>query len=242
MLKRVLPALLAICFLQTLVTTGSALADDGGRKVEGKAKDHKWWYLAALPVDYFLVQIPLHEGAHAAAAGMSSNYEVDKFQPYPHFSPDGSAFYTGSASILCRGAACDDKVGLGVISAAPYFADTVVFATADLLLSTNTVEAASVSGRILYLAGMVIPWWDTTFNAVWANDLSDAAHIATNLGIPRWKVMAVGMGVSTVGIWRLWHGYKHAFHGQRHDSKESNLVVVPMGDSGTIGATASLRF
>lgn len=243
MFKRVMLALLAIIVLNGIVMVGDALADNNKVSRKAHKKDYKVWYFAGLPVDYFILQIPFHEGTHAMAAGISSNYDVFKFQPYPHYTPDGSVFYVGSVSFSCHGTACDDKVGLGVISAAPYIMDTAVFATADLLLSTKVVNATSVAGRILYFAGMVVPWWDLSFNAVWANDISDAAHIATNLDIPRWSVMAVGMSVSAVGVWRLWHGYKRAFRTQSNGhTGDSNLVVVPMSDAGTLGASVRGRF
>ncbi len=223
----------------------SAMADENSPPLSGagKVKDYKVWYFAALPAYYFLGEIPIHESSHALAIGLNPNYQVDKFQPWPHYSADGSRFFFGSVDMVCNGKACDDKTGAGVIALAPYITATTIFTASDLLLSTKVVEPASITGRVLYFAGMVMPWGDFSYNAVWAIRGSDADQIASNFQIPRWSVMAMGMGVSAVGLWRLWSGYKKAFPGQSHSlANESNLVIVPMGDSGTIGATASMRF
>ncbi len=238
---------LVVIFLQTFFIQ-SVMADKNSKqapevKVEKKASDGKVWYFAALPVYYLGVHIPLHESSHAFAGWLNPNYQVSNFKPWPHNSPDGSRFFIGSVDITCIGKACGDKIGLGVIAVAPYITDTVLFTTSDLLLSTKAVEPASTTGRVLYFAGMVVPWWDFSYNAVWAIKGSDADHIAQNFEIPRWSVMAVGMGVSAVGLWRLWGGYKRAFHGQsRSHAKESSLVITPMSDSKTIGVSASMRF
>jgi hypothetical protein len=234
----VLVVILQVFFIQ------STMADKNSKevvelKVEKKAGDGKVWYFAALPIYYLGVHIPLHESGHAFAGWLNSNYQVSNFKPWPHNSPDGSRFYIGSVDITCVGKACEDKIGLGVISLAPYITDTVLFTTADLLLSVNVVKPNSVAGRILYFAGMVVPWWDFSYNAVWAIKGSDADHISRNFEIPRWSVMAVGTGVSAVGFWRLWGGYKRAFHGH---GKESSLVITPMSDSKTIGVSAGMRF
>lgn len=242
MLKKVLLALLAYYFLDAVTMIHSALADNDKAEHRSEKKDHKVWYFAGLPVYYFLVDIPVHEGSHALAIAINPNYTVGDYKPWPHLLNGGPHFLLGSVDAVCHSEnACADKTGMGVISLAPYITDTVLFTTADLLLSTNVVEPTSISGRVLYFAAMVVPWWDFAYNSVWVTDASDAASVAKNFGIPRWSVMAAGMSVSAVGLWRLWHGYKRAFHGQRHP-KESNLVIVPMGDSQTVGATASLRF
>ena len=219
----------------------SAMADD--EKMKDKPKDGKVWYFAALPAYYFLVEIPIHESSHALATGISPNYQASNFKPWPHYNADGR-FFLGSVDIACIGKACDDKIGAGVIAMAPYITATTIFTASDLLLATKAVEPTSITGRALYFAGMVVPWWDFSSNAtIWANKGSDADHIASNFQIPRWSVMATGIGVSAVGIWRLWSGYKRAFPaGSKRHANESNLVIVPTGGSGTIGASASMRF
>ena len=242
MKRRVLLVVLAMMFF-----AHSAMADDGGSPKgvhSGKAtKSYKWWYFAGLPAEYFLVHIPLHEGSHALATAIDSDYEVGKFPPYPHLTEDGSGFYLGSVDIVCTGDACEDKTGLAVISLAPYITDTLLFSVSDLLLSTNVVEPTSISGRILFFAGMAVPLWDFSYNAGWAIDMSDAAHIATNLEIPRSAVMAAGMSVSAVGILRLWNGYKRAFSApSKSHAKESSLVVAPIGSSQMLGLSVRGKF
>lgn len=234
MMRRV-SMLLTIIFLQAFFSQ-SAVA-------EANPKDGKVWYFVTLPAYYFFVEIPIHEGSHALAAGLNPNFEVSKFQPWPHYTEHGS-LVLGSVMVTCASReACDDKIGLGVIFLAPYVTATTIFTASDLLLFTKVVEPASITGRVLYFAGMIVPWWDFSYNAIWATNISDAAQIAKNFQISRWSVMAVGTGVSVVGVWRLWAGYKRAFSGQTHGNvKESNLVIVPMGDSGTIGASAIMRF
>ncbi|TSC84618.1 MAG: hypothetical protein G01um101413_2 [Parcubacteria group bacterium Gr01-1014_13] len=241
-MKKTLVVIIVV-FFQTFFVQ-SAIADKNSKeipeaKVEKKAKDGKVWYFAALPAYYLGVHIPLHESGHAFAGWLSPNYQVSNFKPWPHYNADGSRFFIGSVDITCVGKACDDKIGSGVIFLAPYITDTVLFTTSDLLLATNTVKPTSIPGRVLYFAGMVVPWWDFSYNAVWAIKGSDADHVARNFEIPRWSVMVAGASVSAVGLWRLWNGYNRAFRGH---AKESNLVITPISDSKTIGASVSMRF
>ncbi len=223
----------------------SAIADKNSKevpelKVEKKAKDGKVWYFAALPAYYLSVHMTIHEGSHALVGAVNPNYDVSNFKPWPHLIDGGPHFVLGSVDFSCSGKGCEDKTGLGVISTAPYITDIALFTTSDLLLSANVVKPNSVSGRVLYFAGMVVPWWDLFSNStIWANKNSDANHIAQDFQIPRWSVMATGIGVSAVGFWRLWVGYKRAFHGR---AKESGLVITPMNESGKIGASIGMRF
>jgi len=238
MTKRILLAVLAMMFFSQ-----PAMADN-------KTKTRKWLYLAGLPVYYFGAQIPIHEGSHALAVGLNDNYAVTKFQPYPHFTADREHFFLGSVGIICRGAACEDKTGSGVISLAPYMADIVIFTTADLLLSTNAVEPTSITGRVLYCAGMAVPWWDFAYNSVWAVEISDANHISQSFEIPRSAVMTAGITVSAVGLWRLWNGYRRAFSAPSSghanlpagQAGESNLVIRPIGSSQMLGVSVRGSF
>jgi hypothetical protein len=240
MIKRVSILLVAI-FLQVFFVQ-SAMADDRKPKVVKKVKDHKAWYFAVSPVYYLTAHMTIHEGSHALAGAINPNYQVSNFKPWPHFIDGGPHFVLGSVNFSCIGKACEDKTGMGVISVAPYITDTVLFTTADLLLSANVIKPNSVPGRVLYFAGMVVPWWDFSYNAVWANKISDANHIAGNFQIPLWSVMATGMSVSAVGLWRLWGGYKRAFPGKNSFAKESSLVIMPMKNSETVGISAGMRF
>jgi len=229
--------LLTAIFLQAFCVQ-SAMADHKKPKAE-KTKDHKTWYFVAAPLYYLGVHIPLHESGHALAIGLNPNYSLDNFQPYPHFG--NGHFYFGSADAVCKSKeACADKTGLGVIFLAPYMTDMEIFAVSNWLLSTERINPTSVAGRALYFAGMVVPWWDFSFNAVWANDISDAAQIARNFEIPRWSVMAIGTSVSALGVWQLWSGYKRAFHSYK--GNESGVVITPMHDSGKIGVSVGMRF
>ena len=147
----------------------------------------------------------------------------------------------GSVDISCyTKTACADKTGLGVIFLAPYMTDLEIFAVSNWLLSTEKVNPTSVAGRALYFAGMVVPWWHFSYNAVWAIKGSDADYIASSFEIPRWSVMAVGTTVSALGVWRLWKGYKRAFHSNR--SNESNLIIAPISNSQTMGVSVGGRF
>lgn len=236
MLKRRL-ATMIIIFSQ-LFLIQSAVADDK----KNVAKDYKWAYFAGLPAYYFLMEIPIHEGSHGFAVALNSNYELSDFRPYPHFEQGRLLF--GSVGMVCEDQnACADKTGLGMIALSPYITTSTLFVTSDILLATNTVEPTSVAGRTLYFAGMVVPWLDFSYNAVWATDMSDAAKIAENFEVPRSSVVATGVIISLVGTWRLWNGYKRAFpkHGKSR-SKESNLIIVPIGGDQTVGLTASMQF
>lgn len=238
-----------VVVLLGLLFSSSAMADErflplnGKQKVKDKTGNSKVPYIAALPAYYFLVQVPLHESSHALLAGLNPNWEARKFRPFPHLNENNSLVF-GSVDMRCYSVeACGDKTGLGVIALAPYVTATTIFMVSDAVLSTGVVNPASTTGRVLYFAGMAMPWWDFFFNSVWAVNPSDAAAIANSFEIPRWSVVATGIGISAVGVWRLWVNGKRAFPGQNHDqAKESNLVIVPMGDSGTIGASAILRF
>ncbi len=219
-------------------------AEDDKPKAEGKAKDYKWAYFAALPVYYFVVEIPLHESSHGLAIVLSSNYEITKFQPYPHYDSAQGSFVFGSVSAICiNQEKCPDKAGLGKIALAPYIMTPILFVTSDVLLATNVVEPTSVSGRAMYFAGMVVPWWDFTYNTFWATDISDNAKVAEGFGMPRSSVIAKGAIVSIVGAWRLWSGYKRAFpkHPQAK-AKESSLLVTPMGGAETVGLSVHMIF
>ncbi len=246
MMKRISILMVVIClqvfFIQSAMADVDPTPPSGAGKATEKAKSHKWVYFAALPIYYFGVQIPLHEGGHAFAGWLNPHYQVDNFKPWPHLINGGPHFVLGSVDIICASErACADKTGLGLISLAPYITDTLLFTAADSLLATNAVRPTSIGGRVLYFAGMVVPWWDFSANAtIWANKRSDANYIAVNFGIPRWSVMATGMSVSAVGVWRLWEGYKRAFYG--HQAKESNLVITPISNSKTIGVSAYMRF
>jgi len=218
MMKRISILTVVACLQAFFIQ--SAMADDnptplngaGKPKSEKKAKDGKFWYFAATPVYYLSVHMTIHEGSHAFVGAINPNYDVGDFKPWPHLIDGGPHFVLGSVGFSCSGKGCQDKTGFGVISVAPYITDTVLFTTSDLLLSANAVKPNSVPGRVLYFAGMVVPWWDLFSNStIWANKTSDANHIAQSFEIPRWSVMAVGMGVSAVGLWRLWKGYKRAF-------------------------------
>lgn len=230
---------LAVIMLQAFFIQ-SAMADDEKPKAVEKAKDHKAWYFAVSPVYYLSVHMTIHEGSHALVGAINPNYQVSNFKPYPHLIDGGPHFVLGSVDTICIDKACEDKSGMGLISVVPYITDTVLFTTSDLLLSAKVVKPNSVPGRVLYFAGMVVPWWDFSYNAVWANKISDANSIAQNFQIPLWSVMATGMSVSAVGLWRLWGGYKRAFRG--NNAKESSLVIVPLGGSGNVGISASMRF
>lgn len=242
MSKRILSVVVVVALFQVFFVR-SVVADNEKPKVEARAKDYKWAYFAALPAYYLGVHIPVHEGSHALAIGLDSNYELGSFKPWLHFIDGGPQFLFGSVELVCRGADCDDDAGAAVIFLAPYITDTAIFTVSDTLLSRDVVNPTSFSGRALYFAGMVVPWWDFSYNAVWATDRSDANYIAQKLHVPRWSVMTIGMGVSAVGIARLWSGYKRAFpkHG-RAKAKESNLLITPMGGTETVGVSVHMRF
>jgi hypothetical protein len=243
MSKRILSAIVAVALSQVFFTR-SASADDNKPKAEGKAKDYKWAYFAALPVYYFGVEIPMHESVHGLAAAMDTNYKVVEFKPYMHYDSEQGAFLFGSVTIECSDESnCSDKSGLGKIALSPYIMTTILFATSDVLLATNAVEPTSVSGRVMYFAGMVVPWWDFTYNTVWVTDISDNAKVAEGFGMPRSSVIAKGALISIAGIWRLWSGYKRAFpKNVRAKAKESNVLVTPMGGTETVGVSLHMTF
>lgn len=243
MSKRVLAAtVVALC---QMFFVRPVVADDNSRlKAEQRSKDYKWVYFASLPAYYFVVEIPLHESTHGLAAGLSSNYEVVDFKPYPHYDSDNNVFLFGGVSMICSNQEkCPNGADLGKIAIAPYIMTSTLFVTSDVLLATNVVEPTSVSGRVMYFAGMVVPWFDFTYNTVWATDISDNAKVAEALGVKRSSVVATGLLISAAGAWRLWSGYKRAFpkHG-RAKAKESNLLITPMGGAETVGVSLSMTF
>lgn len=250
MLKQLLVVLTAVFFLQLfhihrVLGDAKNIENVHSAKRKHRAKDNKVLYFASLPVYYFFVEIPIHEGAHALAVGLNPNWKLTKFQPYPHYAKDRDSYIFGSITKLCANKnRCPDKIGSGVISLAPYIMASTIFTISDALLYTESVDAKSTAGRALYFAGMVIPWWDLSYNAVWAVKGSDASRMAINFQIPLWSVMAAGIGISTVGAWRLLSGYKRAFStcGKRCEFKKTDIVVAPMANSDTFGALVLGRF
>ncbi|OGH91697.1 MAG: hypothetical protein A2534_04795 [Candidatus Magasanikbacteria bacterium RIFOXYD2_FULL_39_9] len=234
--------MLAVVVLLQMFFAQSATADDKSLKVEEEVKDYKWAYFVALPGYYFGVEIPFHESMHGLAAAFNSNYDVVEFKPYMHYDYNQNRFLFGSVVMECE-KSCSDKVGLGKIALAPSVMTSTLFITSDVLLATNAVEPTSVSGRVMYFAGMVAPWLDFTYNTFWATDISDNAKVAEGFGMSRSSVVAGGALISAVGAWRIWSGYKRAFPKNiRAKAKESNVLVVPMGGAETVGVSLHVTF
>ena len=252
MLKRISILLVAV-FLQAFFAK-SATAEgnntpptvkSGDGKTDKKAKGHPWRYLVGLPAYYFFVQAPVHETSHMLAVGFNPNYKLNSFQPFPHYDKDaGRLSFFGATNFSCANEkACADKNGLGKIFLAPYITAAAIFTTSDLLLSTGAVDPGTTAGKLLYLGGMVMPWWDFAFNNVWAPTGSDSDQIARNFQISAESVMLIGMGVSVVGLWRIYVNHDRVFNRKAQSStKKSSLIILPMSDSKTIGASASMRF
>lgn len=222
----------------------SVSADNNKPKAREGSKDYKWIYFAALPVYYFGVEIPLHESTHGLAASLGSDYKVVEFKPYLHYDSTQETFLFGSVSMVCDNQEkCPDQAALGKIALAPYVMTSSLFVTSDILLATDVVEPTSVSGRVMYFAGMVVPWFDFTYNTFWATDASDNAKVAESFGMSRSSVVAGGALISAAGAWRLWNGYKRAFpkRGQVKD-RESNVLVTPMGGAETFGVSIHVSF
>lgn len=253
MLKRNSILVVVIC-LQVFFTR-SAMADtnstpppakSGTGKTEKKAKGHPWRYLVGLPTYYLLVQSPIHETSHMVAVGFSSNFQLTSFQPFPHYNKDVGRFsFFGSTSFSCPNErACADKTGLGVIFLAPYITDVALFTTSDLLLSTGAVDPGTTAGKLLYIGGMVMPWWDLIFNSIWQPAGSDGEQISRNFNISLDSTVLIGMGVSTIGLLRLMVNHKKVFGGKKSNpaKTKSSLIILPTSGSGTVGISAGMRF
>jgi hypothetical protein len=251
--RKQISTLLVVIFLQVFFTK-SVLADQnstpptvksGDEKTDKKAKGHPWKYLVGLPAYYFFVQVPIHQTSHMVAVGLNPNYDMNSFLPVPHYDKNQGRFsFFGTMTFSCLNEkACADKAGAGGIFLAPYIMDAAIFTTVDMLLSFGEVNPGTTAGKLLYLGGMVMPWWDFAFNNVWAPAGSDSDQISRNFKISPESVMLIGMGISTVGLWRIMVNHRRVFSGQAHSpTNKSSLIIVPMSSSETIGVSAYIRF
>ncbi|MEK9132491.1 MAG: hypothetical protein AAB606_02175 [Patescibacteria group bacterium] len=236
-------AFVALAVLIQIVFASSASADEAS-KSESLKKD-RLWYLAGLSLYAASVGIIIHEGSHAFAVWVDSDFELINFRPYPHIE-DGRGFVAGSVELRCNelddANNCADKTGLGVIASSPYITDLTLFVASDILLSTGAVNPDSKAGLALYLVGMVYGLYDFSRNLIWAVEGSDPDQIARNFEIPRWSVVASASAVSAVGLWRLWVNGRRVFFDADHSSKESKLTIAPMSGPESFGMTLSVHF
>ncbi len=238
-------------FVVMAVSFQMAQAQTAPTTQQSEEKDSNYpalWLLGGV-AEYFVVHISVHESMHALAAGLASDWEVVGFRPYPHRSDNGESLVFGDMSSRCLhpdpiSGNCVFGADFGMITLTPYIADVAMFAVSDIMLSTGVVTPNSAGGKILFFVGMAAPWLDVAFNSTFSSfEGSDADFVAKSFHIPKWSVIAIGSGISAVGVWRLWINGKRAFGGSHPAVKENrHLTVTPMVGPGTFGASTSFRF
>lgn len=238
-MKRMLVVLMA------LMMSASAARADEVSETESLSKN-RLWYVAGLPLYIITAGIFVHEGSHALATMLDSDFELIGFRPYPH-RLDDRGWVGGSIEVRCktldeRTFRCADRTGLGVIASAPYITDLALFTASDFLLSTGAVNPDSGAGLALYLFGMGASWYDFARNLIWAIEGSDPDQMARNFDIPLWSVVATASAVSAVGAWRLWVNGQRVFFDGNSTAKEAKFTITPAGGSDSFGVWAEVHF
>lgn len=199
-MKKIIIFVLAIlfCFYPTVLFAETS--ESATREVRSSA----FWHLAALPV-YFFLELNLHEGSHALA-GIFTGATVTDYSPFPHIiervDSERGNFVIGSTTFVW-----DSEPGNGIRAytfIAPYISGALVFITSDLLLSfVPQIRESVIFGPMVYLAGMVMPWFDFVFNLNSSEDVSDFATVADLLNVRRAGFSIIGNFFAAIGLWRL---------------------------------------
>lgn len=203
---------------------------------EGRFRKEVLWNLLAAPV-YGFVQLNVHEGSHALGA-LTVGAEVVKYQPYP--SVEDGTFMWGKV-ITNK---IQDRHENGFVLVAPYISDVAIFTTSDILLSAEIVSPRSISGGILFIAGMVAPFADFVCNVNNWSDGNDFTRISELYDVPRVFTVVMGNIIAAVALWRLVTvGIKVFFEEENENEEEETRIsfsVMPTVGGG--GATMSFSF
>lgn len=240
---------LIVLLLGITALPSSARAEEG----EEEFVSSRLWHLAALPA-WHMLWVNIHEGSHILMA-MSYDYEITSYKPYPHFASDRFAF--GSFSAQCPGTwskdwqfipkspnqRCIPQGGEAEIAIAPSVTDIGIFAISDALLGFGVVSTDSLSGRLLYVGGMVAPWLDLAYgtNLYWSKT-TDHAHFTEAMGWPRWSVFLAGNTFVALGAWRLYVQGKEVFYDRKKKPESQKVMLMPFASPDSSGMTLSLTW
>lgn len=195
---------------------------------------------------YFMGYIVVHEGSHALAA-QSFGWGIERFEPYPHtvIRPDGERDFLFGC-VRYRNTPDDvSRSQLALVSVAPYITDTVLFTTADLLLS-YAVDPHSAVAPFLFVGGMVTPLVNFVTGLNCMDEHCDISRFSEWSGIPRGAVMMIGYSMAFVALWRCIRQFRRIFMEPRtepHAARERNRYRVSaaplLGGVGGVGLSGT---
>lgn len=188
-------------FTNTVITISIALISVTARAEESPSVGSRFGVLSFFPAFVFS-SIGMHEGSHALGAAMAGARDIRVF-PRPGMNVGRQ--YMGMTSFLPP---CDiSPAQMTMINLAPYISDIVLFAGFDLLLTYHPTLRGSSLGVLCYIAGMVAPFVDMTWNFVRVTDSgSDFRRAADAAGGGPGAHIAIylaGMVILSVALWRV---------------------------------------
>ncbi len=217
-----------------LAATPSARADD----FTADRQNEFVYHLLATPL-YVVWNLNLHEGGHALTAVMLGD-EIVSYKPYPHMEDMGFGDMLVAGSVEIREPV--PRSHMAAISLAPFMADTLVFAAADL--SLNWVDPSSHAAPFILFGGMLWTWSD--FFSGWLFRLPgcDIDQFHRDSGLPPWTSWAVGGAMVGVGAWRVYVRMKDiaTARPKKKVSEEAGFTAAPMYLPGGFGLAASYTF
>ncbi|MFA5175482.1 MAG: hypothetical protein WC430_03660 [Patescibacteria group bacterium] len=196
---------------------------------EGRFRKEVLWNLLAAPA-YGFVQLNIHEGSHALGA-LTVGAELIQYQPYP--SLENGIFMWGKVVTN----KIYDRHENGFVLVAPYISDVVIFTASDIILSTEVISPHSISGGILFIAGMVAPFADFVANINNWSEGNDFTRISELYDIPRVFPMIIGNIISAVALWRIVAVGMKVFFEEEEETQQISFSVMP-----TVGGGGSMSF
>jgi len=149
-----------------------------------------WLYCLAAVVSWVLWNV-IHEMSHVMAANLVGNVKSWKIKPYPH-KYNGKFRFAGAYWIWDGPSPAKEAQGL--ISLAPRLSN---FVAIELAFLTFLLSGTAKMFLLIFCAAGVI---DLIVGSIGYSDGSDLRKAADKLEVNPWRIRAIGLAISAIGI------------------------------------------